>query len=134
MFDHSHIQSGHEVFGSDDQKIGSVHEVGPSYFEITTGFLGLGPQLFIPFDAVTNVDGDRVYLDVSKDEIDSRGWDQRPAETVGAGQGMYGTMPSATAEAPTESWVSAADIQDKMLYDWEGHEIGRATEVGPDYV
>ena len=68
-----------------------------------TGFLGLGPQLFVPFDVVTNVDGNRVYRDASKDEIDSRGWGQRPAESVGAGQGMYGTMPSATAEA--KSWI-----------------------------
>src|SRR5215472_1410948 len=134
MFDRSQFHTGDDVHSSDDQKIGSIHAVGPNYFEISTGFLGLGKHLFVPFDAVSNAADGQVFLDVTREEIDQRGWDQRPAEAGGAAAGMYGTMPSATMEAPTETWVTSRDVQGKTIYDWDGNEIGKAADVNQDYV
>lgn len=101
-FDQSQFQNGDNVLGLNGDKIGSVSNVGPNYLHVSTGFLGLGQDLFIPFDAITRVDNHDIYLDVTKDEVNNRGWDNRPAETMASNAGVLsGTMPAAGATAPT---------------------------------
>jgi uncharacterized protein DUF2171 len=52
---------------------------GRAYFKVDTGFLGLGKDLYIPSDAISNVTNDRVVVATDKDRLDTMGWDQRPA-------------------------------------------------------
>ena len=73
-------------------KIGSIYQpaavssaasrvgeaTGRTYFKVDTGFLGLGKDLYILADAISDVTGDRVILNTDKDHLDAMGWDHRP--------------------------------------------------------
>jgi uncharacterized protein (TIGR02271 family) len=162
-FDHDQFHQGDDVLGLNGDKIGSVSDIGPNYLKVSTGFLGLGEHLYIPFDAVTRVQGHDIYLDVTKDEVHNRDWHEAPAETANRGEGVLaGTMPAATAEAPTASptetprydtvnttnpaaipggtatptpstWVGPQDVMGKTLVDADGREIGNINNVGANY-
>ena len=47
--------------------------------EVKSGFLGLGKHLYVPMSAVQDVTQGGVFLSLSKDEAESRGWDNKPA-------------------------------------------------------
>lgn len=162
-FDRSRFHQGDDVLGLNGDKIGSVSDVEPNYLHVSTGFLGLGQDLYIPFDSVTRVQGHDIYLDVTKDEVDNRGWTQKPTEAANLGEGVLaGTMPAAPAEAPIASphatprydtynttnpaaipggtapptpstWIGPAEVQGKTLADVDGREIGNINAVGPNY-
>ena len=78
------IENGWDVLGSDNKKIGSVRGCTESYCHIDTGFLGLGPDYFVPMDAVYNVRPGEVILNVRSDELDRMNWEQRPSSTAAA--------------------------------------------------
>jgi len=86
------IQSGWDVFGSDDQKIGEVSDVGPNYLILTKGIVFL-KDIYVPFESVTSVDegASCVYVAARKDDIESMGWDSPPAESAGS-MGTAGSM------------------------------------------
>jgi len=71
------IDHGWDVFGADGEKVGDVHEVQPHYIVVSKGFF-FPTERYVPVSAITNVEHDRVYLNVSKDQIDSMGWDAAP--------------------------------------------------------
>ena len=71
------IQHGWDVYGSDGKKVGDVSELGEGYVVVSKGFL-FTSERFVPVDAISRIEHDRVYLNVSKDEIDARGWDTVP--------------------------------------------------------
>ena len=84
------IQSGMDVYGSDGEKVGDVSDVTGSYVLVTKGFL-FTKDIYIPTSAITGVEGDRVYISVSKDRVDSMGWDAAPAGGAGYGTASTGT-------------------------------------------
>jgi hypothetical protein len=49
-----------------------------AYMKVDTGFLGLGKDLYIPADVISDVTGDRVFLNLDKDRFDDIGWDREP--------------------------------------------------------
>lgn len=141
MFDRNSVPMGFDVYTRDDQKIGSVTYVAPNYFEISTGFLGLGHPLYIPFSAVSRVDSadQRVYLNVDRDNIPTDMWKNQPTAATEPVGTMAGTMPAATAERPAtgqtgQMWLSPQQLQGKTLYAWNGDKIGDVSGVGPNYV
>ena len=90
------IREGMEVVTYDGDKLGTVDAIyqatavrsttartgeaaGESILKVKSGLLGLGSEYYIPTGAVRDVTKDRVLLDVEKDRLKSRGWDQRPA-------------------------------------------------------
>jgi len=86
------VADGMDVFDSNDDKIGTVHEVydasaaeqstsGGGYLRVPTGFLGLGAEHHIPFSAIRDVREDRIYLNVVKDRLNEMGYDAAPSET-----------------------------------------------------
>jgi uncharacterized protein (TIGR02271 family) len=77
--DFQRIQPGTNVYGSDGAKVGDVAELGTNYLLVQKGWLFVTDR-YIPFSAISHVDADGVYLTVAKDEIDSQGWDEVPAE------------------------------------------------------
>ena len=87
------IEEGWDVIGSDNRKIGSVKGCTDAYCHIDTGFLGLGPDYFVPMDAIYNVRPGEVVLNVRSDEISRMNWEQRPA-----GIAATAARPSTTAE------------------------------------
>jgi uncharacterized protein (TIGR02271 family) len=81
------IEDGWDVFGADGEKVGDVKEAYETYFVVSKGFF-MPTELYVPTSAISNVEKDRVYLNVPKGEVEAQGWDQ-PPET-GA---EYGTRP-----------------------------------------
>lgn len=77
--DANQISNGFDVYGSDDEKIGSVAEVRPNYFIVEKGFL-FPTDIYVPLSAVTSVQDDSVHLNVTKDQVENQGWDAQPEE------------------------------------------------------
>lgn len=114
----SGIQHGMDVYGSDGDKVGDVSEVGPNYVLVTKGFL-FTKDIYIPTSAITGIEQDRVYLNVTKDQVNDMGWDQPPmgdmsgtgtatgtGTAMGTGTGMTSSSTDASYGATT---MGAAD-------------------------
>ncbi|MGI8914364.1 MAG: YsnF/AvaK domain-containing protein [Chloroflexota bacterium] len=71
------VQHGWDVYGSDEEKVGSVSEVQNDYIIAHKGFF-FPKDLYIPFSAVARIEHDRVYLNIVKDAVDGQGWDVYP--------------------------------------------------------
>ena len=98
--DYTRVRKGMDVHDLNGDKVGSVGDVysmtgatattstsasstsgsgADWYMKIDTGFLGLGKDLYVPARAISNVQDDRIVLDVSKDAIDTFSWDEKPS-------------------------------------------------------
>jgi len=77
------VETGWDVISSDDQKVGDVNDVGSNYLILTKGLVFV-KDIYVPFDAITSVDegAQCVYVAARKDDIESMGWDNPPAETT----------------------------------------------------
>ena len=107
-----HITPGMEVFDTAGHKLGTVahlHEdpTGGDVVELKTGFLGLGKHLYVPRHAVGDVTEGGVFLTVSRQEIDSHGWTQRPEMLDVRAPAPVPEAVGPVAEAPA-SWEVAA--------------------------
>ena len=71
------IERGWDVFGADGEKVGDVSEVQEGYIVVSKGFL-FTTERYVPVEAISRVERGRVALNVSKAEIDARGWDTVP--------------------------------------------------------
>jgi len=76
---YTQIHEGMDVCDRDGDKIGKAGETLGQFFNVDAGLLGM-KEYYVPFDAVTEVREDAVYLKVDKDELGRMGWDQRPSE------------------------------------------------------
>ena len=113
------VTDGMDVYDANGDKIGSVSEVydanqtggrtsasGGGYLRVPTGFLGLGREHHIPFSAVRSVEGDRINLGVSKEDLDNLGYGETPT-TIGDGDhadyvpGERTTTSAVTSTPPT---------------------------------
>jgi len=74
------IDDGWDVLGVDGEKVGTISDIEPDYIVVSRGFL-FSTERFIPVDAITNVEPGRVYLNVSRREIDQNGWTSPPVLT-----------------------------------------------------
>lgn len=75
------IVPGDEVFGSDNEKVGTVAEVQPGYLVVEKGFF-FPTDYYIPLSSVTLAEAGRVYLMVTKDAALHSGWDVAPDLTA----------------------------------------------------
>jgi uncharacterized protein (TIGR02271 family) len=75
-----------DVLDRDGDKIGKAGEQFDTCFNVDAGLFG-ATEYYVPFDAVTAVRGDAVYVNADKDELDDMGWDRRPDER----SATYGT-------------------------------------------
>lgn len=75
---HRMIDSGSTVYGSDGQKIGTVKDCTETYCHIDTGFLGLGPDYYIPMENIADSRPGEVFLDLPSDRVGRMGWDHEP--------------------------------------------------------
>src|SRR5919202_5943871 len=73
------IHEGMDVLDRAGEKIGKAGETLGQFFNVDAGFLGT-KEYYVPFDAVTEVRDNAVYLNVDKRDVDRLGWDQRPDE------------------------------------------------------
>ncbi len=66
---------GRTVGGS---TMGGTSTMGEGYVHLDTGFLGLGKDLYIPLDSFDRCTADTCYLNITKKDVDTMGWDQKP--------------------------------------------------------
>jgi len=85
------IQTGWNVYGSDDGKVGDVAEVGSNYLLVHKGWL-FQRDIYIPFSAIASVQENNIRLDVTKDQVSSMGWDTIPTEELTTGYGTTGNV------------------------------------------
>src|SRR5690348_7160135 len=91
-FDLNTVQNGWDVFDANGDKVGDVHAVTSSYLTVSKGFL-FPTERYIPLGDIQGTRNDRVYLSVTKDQLEQEGWDQPPTATTGT----TGTMGSTGA-------------------------------------
>ncbi len=94
------IQTGTDVVGSDGDKVGEVVAVHESYVVVEKGFF-FPSDYYIPTSAVANYDGDKLYLNVTKDQALDQGWDTEPTGAVATG-----TNTDATAGTDADTTAS----------------------------
>ena len=75
------IQSGSEVRDADGAKLGMVVSVGLDHVRVKTDGM-FAKEYFVPRSAIVDVEERRVEIDTPKSRLDSRGWDQPPAESA----------------------------------------------------
>jgi uncharacterized protein (TIGR02271 family) len=78
---YSQVHEGMDVRDRDGDDIGKAGETMGQYFNVDAGLLGM-KEYYVPFEAVTEVRDDTVYLNVDKDDIGRMGWDKRPSEAA----------------------------------------------------
>src|SRR6476469_10735801 len=71
------IDHGWDVSGADGDKVGDVAHVQTNYITVSKAFL-FKTDMYIPVSAISNIEHDRVYLNVTKHDIERQGWDQLP--------------------------------------------------------
>lgn len=74
------IRDGWNAYDADGQSIGDAVEVGSDYVLVQKGMF-FPKDLYIPLAAVTSVDvaNAKFFVDVTKDSVESLGWDGPPA-------------------------------------------------------
>lgn len=83
---YTQIHEGMEVLDTEGRKIGMCGETLGNYFNVDAGFLGT-TEYYVPFDAITNISDNSIFVNVRKDDIESMGWDRRPEMTQSAPAG-----------------------------------------------
>ena len=86
------ITEGTDVVGSDGDKVGEVVAVQDNYVVVEKGFF-FPTDYYIPTSAISNYDGEKVYLNVSKDDALNQGWDTEPVATDSYVDETAGTTP-----------------------------------------
>jgi uncharacterized protein (TIGR02271 family) len=76
---YSNIYEGMDVLDINGEKIGKAGETLGNYFNVDAGFLGM-KEYYVPFDAVTEVRDNAVYVNAYKGDLGDMGWDHRPDE------------------------------------------------------
>jgi len=72
------LRQGMDVVGSDGDKVGDVDRLEGDFVVVKKGFF-FPKDYYIPTSAFTTVDGDRAYLNVTKDDALNQGWDVAPS-------------------------------------------------------
>ncbi len=102
------IMAGAEVFGSDNEKIGTVADVGSNYFLVQKGFLFI-KDLYLPTRLISRTDENRIYLSVPKHEAESMASEELPA----TGDAWYGNTATTTTETTRNMNVRDAGTMER---------------------
>jgi uncharacterized protein (TIGR02271 family) len=98
------IREGAEVFGADGDKVGKVIGATQRYIVVEKGFF-FPADYYIPMSAISNTDGDKIYLSFTKDEALDQGWDTQPLDyshAYAAGTTAAGYVTGETATTDEE--------------------------------
>jgi hypothetical protein len=71
------VRVGDTVFGRDDHKLGSVVAYDAAFLTVEHGLLRKS-HYYVPMSTVNACNDGRVYLNVTKGEIEERAWDAPP--------------------------------------------------------
>jgi len=123
------LQNGMDVYGADDAKLGSIHEVRGNYIVIEKGFF-FPKDYYIPVSAIEGVDPDnRVYLNVTKDVALNQGWDMVPEDEFASTTGYSTTGQAANMATGATASTESGGYGDAAYGQTETSEV-----ISPDYV
>jgi uncharacterized protein (TIGR02271 family) len=109
------ITEGTDVYGSDGDKVGSVVAVQPNYVVVEKGFF-FPTDYYIPTSAITSYDDGKIYLNVTKDQALSEGWDVEPTDDLAAAD--YSTTDvSGTGYAEDRAGTDASYLNQTTVTD-----------------
>ena len=106
------IPVGTDVVGSDGGKVGTVSAADANDIVVEKGFF-FPTDYTIPISAITNFDGDTVYLNVTKDEALNTDWGRGATTVVGA----TGDVDTAYTDTTMTGNVGYTDTQQGTLTD-----------------
>jgi uncharacterized protein (TIGR02271 family) len=134
-----------DVFDVNNDRVGTVHEVydasaaeasasGGGYLRVPTGFLGMGTEHHIPFNAIRDVRGGSIHLSIAKDRLDDLGYDAAPTELNNDFNGdtierTTTTTTSAVMSGEQASLAPGSDAGDRKLQLREEELIARKRSV-----
>jgi len=93
------IQQGWDVYGDDDEHLGTVQELGDSYLLLQKGLI-FTKDIYVPFSAVTDASDGIVRVNIGKGELESMGWDTPPSTTDSSRYGASSTDAARTDAEP----------------------------------
>lgn len=111
------VAVGNDVFGSDGEKVGRIAELYPGYITVEKGFF-FPSDYFIPRQAIQAVQGNEVYLNVTKDAALHSGWDQVPTNDQ-----LLETNSSATDDVVLDTAPAAGYGRSTIIEGQEQDEI-----------
>jgi len=111
------IQPGWDAIGADDQKIGTIQDVGTNYLLIEKGLIFVN-DIYVPSRAVTSIDANKgcVYLNVGKDDVDAQGWTSPPEDTD-VWEGWSARQSTGQSQTTAESVRSGLASSDRTMSD-----------------
>ena len=80
--DRAMLREGYVVYDHDGNHVGSVNEVAENYVLVQKGKF-FPRDVYVPVIAIERVEGEKAWINVHKDEIDSHGWDGPPSTDLG---------------------------------------------------
>ena len=88
--DTSQILRGCDVFGADGEEVGYVSEASTGYLVVSKGYFFPKKERYVPTSAIARIEHDRVYLNLTKADLDAERWDTAPetTETHETGRGF----------------------------------------------
>jgi uncharacterized protein (TIGR02271 family) len=101
------IAADAEVYGSDNEKIGHVAEVGAHYFMVQKGSL-FTKDLYLPTSSIARVHEGHVHLDITKQQAETMGREELPTENDAWYGSATRTAGYETAETRTASRAATA--------------------------
>ncbi len=69
------MQQGMEVIGSDMKSVGRVRDVRDNDFHVD---IPMQRDIYVPFTAIQNVEGDRVVLTIPASQVNDMNWPKPP--------------------------------------------------------
>jgi uncharacterized protein (TIGR02271 family) len=121
------LVAGADVYGSDDEKIGTIADVGQNYFLVQKGWLFI-KDLYLPTSTIARADGDTVYLSLTKHEAEQMGRDELPS----ADDAWYGTRSAGYATTDTDVTTNRTGYTTDRTAGYTDREVGRGVREGEE--
>jgi len=91
------LRAGTKVESADGVNLGTVKEIQLRHYLIEKGLI-FKHDLYVPYDAIANYDGETAWLNVTKAEVDASNWNESP---------MYDEIPTFAETVPSANAVNA---------------------------
>lgn len=120
------IREGATVYAADGDKVGKVREIQGNYMVVEKGFF-FPTDYFVPASAIASMDGDDVYLTVSKDDALNSNWSEMPSDYTWTSEAVdtqttTGMTADRGAYADETFRDRTTDVRDDRTVQVEAHE------------
>jgi len=123
---------GTDVVSADGQKIGTVSAVHQNHVVVEKGVF-FPTDHYIPASAIANYDGDKIYLNVTKDAALGQGWEAAPTDDASYSTTVTDTQRSASTRVEGDDVLRVPVHEEELSATTRGREIG-AVRVTKDVV